>query len=50
MARSLGHKNPTTVQGWKESGRIPHWRFHEIEQAAKANNIDVTGLLKPKGE
>jgi len=39
MAKALGHKNPTTVQGWKNANRIPPWRFHEINEAAKAAGI-----------
>ena len=50
MSRKLGHKNPTTVQGWKESNRIPHWRFHEIAQAAKAHKIDISDLLETEGQ
>jgi hypothetical protein len=35
LSRALGHKNPTTVQGWKLSGRIPAWRRSEIVTAAQ---------------
>lgn len=34
MSRKLGHQHPTTVQGWKNSGRIPSWRAPEIRDAA----------------
>lgn len=30
MSRALGHRNPTTVQRWKESGTIPPKRYPEI--------------------
>lgn len=33
-ARALGHRNVTTVDGWKRSNRIPRWRRHEILAAA----------------
>jgi hypothetical protein len=41
-ARALGHRNVTTVQWWKKSGRIPAWRRPEIRAAAKR-----AGLLLP---
>ena len=44
MAKALDHKHPTTVQGWKKSGRIPSWRVHEVEEAAKAKNIELPSL------
>lgn len=40
-ARALGHRNVTTVDGWKRSGRIPHWRKLEIAAAAKRENIEL---------
>lgn len=46
LAKALGHKNITTVQGWKESGTIPSWRRHEIEQAAERENVSVSKVLR----
>ena len=46
MARALGHKHPTTIQGWKVANHIPHWRYAEIEQAANSNGIDIPHLPK----
>lgn len=40
-AKALGHKNVTTVQGWLTSGSIPHWRRHEILEAAKRLKLDL---------
>ena len=40
-SKALGHRNPTTVQGWKESGRIPPWRNHEIIAAAERDGIEL---------
>jgi hypothetical protein len=40
-SRALGHRNPTTVQGWKQSGRIPPWRKSEIEAAAQRLGIKM---------
>lgn len=45
MAKALGHKHPTTVQGWKVSGRIPSWRMAEIREAA-----NIAGIELPKPE
>ncbi len=28
LSKALGHRNPTTVQGWKESGFIPP-KYHQ---------------------
>ncbi|HEB80222.1 MAG TPA: bifunctional diguanylate cyclase/phosphodiesterase, partial [Rhodospirillales bacterium] len=42
MARALGHKYPTTVQGWKDSGAIPHWRFASVIAAAKAHGVELS--------
>lgn len=39
--RALGHKNPTTVQGWKDAGRIPHWRHAEIIAAANREGVTL---------
>lgn len=44
MARALGHKHPTTIQGWRDSGRIPEWRMNEVIELAKKENIDMTDL------
>lgn len=41
MAKMLMHKNPSTVQSWKNSGRIPYWRRAEIESAAKRQEIKL---------
>ena len=48
LSRILGHRNPSTVQGWKENNKIPVWRFHEIKQAAKRHKIKVMDLLEPE--
>jgi hypothetical protein len=52
MARAMGHKHPTTVQGWKAKG-IPSRRFEEILRVAEVNHInikpkDFIAHLKPK--
>lgn len=41
MAKALGHKHPTTVQGWKDSNRIPPWRELEIKAAAKRLKLKI---------
>lgn len=42
MSRVLGHKHCTTVQGWRDSGSVPSWRWPEILQAAKREGVDVS--------
>lgn len=41
LAEALGHKNVSTVHHWKQSGKIPHWRIHEIREAAKRENVTL---------
>ena len=41
MARALGHKHASTVQGWSDTGRIPPWRIHEIKEAAERLEIEL---------
>jgi hypothetical protein len=51
-ARALGHKNVTTVQGWKRAGRIPHWRQAEILAAAGRESVTLPASFgaKPAGQ
>ena len=55
-ARLLGHRNPSTVQGWKESGFIPGRRQQEVLDAARAAGLPLTEqdfvvhLQPPPGE
>lgn len=42
MAKKLGHRNHTTVQGWWERQTIPAHRFREVLAAANASDLDVT--------
>ncbi len=49
MARLLGHKNPTTVQGWKQKKRIPEWRMKEVLAVAEKNNILIPEELQQSG-
>ncbi len=49
MARLLGHKNPTTVQGWKQKKRIPEWRMKEILTVAEKNNIPIPAEFQNSG-
>ena len=50
MAKTLGHNNPSTVQGWKMANRIPHWRVPEIEQAAKRAKITIPEIPQSKAQ
>ena len=40
-ARVLGHRNPTTVQGWMERGFIPAHRQEEVLIGARGAGIDL---------
>jgi len=41
LARALGHKNPTTVQGWKVRGIIPARQQRELLDLAKRANVPL---------
>ena len=47
LARALGHKNATTVQGWKSSDRIPPWRRQAIVEAACKVGIKLPSDFAP---
>ena len=39
---SVGHVvSVSTVQGWKQSGRIPDWRQDALKRAAKKKKIEL---------
>ena len=42
LARALGHKHVTTVQGWNERGYIPARQQADVLKAAERENIDLT--------
>ena len=42
LANALGHRYPTTVQGWKERGSIPSKRQGEVLAAARRLNVPVS--------
>ncbi|MCP4538509.1 MAG: hypothetical protein GY832_15345 [Chloroflexi bacterium] len=42
LSKFLGHKNPTTVQGWKERGSIPDKQQKSLLTKAQAAGIAVT--------
>jgi D-beta-D-heptose 7-phosphate kinase/D-beta-D-heptose 1-phosphate adenosyltransferase len=42
LARALGQRNPTTVQGWKQRGLIPARRQQQVLDAAQALGISLT--------
>ena len=41
LAKVLGHKHPTTVQGWKARGWIPSRHQTEIFNKAREIGIDL---------
>lgn len=38
--RALGHRFGTTINAWRRTGKIPPWRYAEINAAAR--RLDVT--------
>ncbi|MGO4125697.1 carph-isopro domain-containing protein [Inquilinus sp. YAF38] len=42
LARALGHKHASTVQGWKQRGVIPALRQQEVLNAALRLGIDLS--------
>jgi D-beta-D-heptose 7-phosphate kinase/D-beta-D-heptose 1-phosphate adenosyltransferase len=42
LARALGHRGPTTVQGWKQRGLIPARRQQQVLDAGQALGISIT--------
>ncbi len=41
LAKALGHKNPTTVQGWKVRDTIPIRHIPAVIEAGKAKGVDL---------
>ena len=42
LARVLGHRNPTTVQGWVVRGYIPARRQQEVLVAARTAGVALS--------
>lgn len=42
LAKALGHRHATTVQGWKDRGYIPAPRQQEVLDAAQRHGVDLT--------
>lgn len=45
-AKALRHRNVTTVQGWRDRGHIPAYRFAEIREAAVREKVDLPKELR----
>lgn len=41
LSKALGHRNPTTVQGWWKRESIPPSRYEAILSVAAAKGIDL---------
>lgn len=39
LAKALGHKHPTTVQGWRRRGLIPAQQQAKVLEAARKKGI-----------
>jgi hypothetical protein len=42
LSRALGHKHPTTVQGWKARGFIPSPQHNAVLTAGLENSVLIT--------
>lgn len=42
LSRALGHRHPTTVQGWKERGFIPSPQHEAVLTAGREVNLTIT--------
>ncbi len=42
LSRALGHRHPTTVQGWKQRGIIPARRQREVLEAARVLEVPLS--------
>lgn len=42
LASALGHRHPTTVQGWRDRGVIPTRQQSKVLAAASASGIPLT--------
>lgn len=42
LARALGHRWPTTVQGWKNRGIIPAHAQQDVLDAAERRNVPLS--------
>ena len=41
MARALGHRHPTTVQGWLSRGYVPPRQHNSIWEAAQREGVEL---------
>ncbi len=41
LSKALGHKNPTTVQGWRDRGTIPSRQQSHVLAAAVGKGIEI---------
>lgn len=42
LARALGHRNPTTVQGWRDRGRVPLEHIHQVVAVANERGMSLS--------
>jgi hypothetical protein len=42
LARALGHRHPTTVQGWRDRGRVPSEQIPEVIDAGRKAGVSLT--------
>lgn len=42
LSRILGHKHPTTVQGWKDRGLVPAKHHQTLIDVGRDNDVSIT--------
>lgn len=45
MQRKLGEKHASLIQGWIETGNIPHYREAQVRAAAEKHGVRLTAKL-----
>lgn len=45
LQRALGEKHASLIQGWKEGGRIPHYRKEQVLAAADRCGVKLPDAL-----
>jgi len=49
MAKAIGHRRHTTIQQWLARGKIPGWRYREIEEGAAKAGVTLPRWFRNGG-